>query len=821
MSDAAKTVGTAPSVDELLSYLNAAPDALFVVSDDGLIRYATSQLCALFGYSEAELVGQPVELLMPRRFRPRHREHMRRFLQDPALRDMGSGLDLWGLTRDGVEFPIDVRLSPVESRDSTHVVATVRDATGRHLVERSLWNILETSLNEIYLFDASSLRFVQVNRGARHNLGYTMSELEQMTPVDVKPEFTVEAFEAMIAPLRSGNRRLLVFESVHKRKDGSLYPVEVHLQKMQLDTSSVFVAIILDLTERRRSQSIDEARTKVLEHIAAGHDLDDVLAKLCSITETQAPQLRVSVRTLESPGVLRFRCAPSLPDSFVEAHDSDGIQSETSCCAIAATERRLVVVEDIESQGLCDRERKLARQSGLRACWSEPILSAEGEVLGTVVSYLDEARRPTEAEVALLHNANSLACIALERAAAAQKLEEANEDLERRVLERTDDLNATLQQLQLAKDEAERATTTKSRFLAAASHDLRQPLQSLGLYLSALDLQEDPRGAAEIRSKMRGSLETMGDLLGALLDISKLDSGSVTPEERDFSLGDLLTTVAHQARPHAEAKGLELEIVLDGSPCIAHTDPTLLQRVVENFVGNAIRYTQTGGIQLVCRSSGEAARVEVVDSGPGIPKHELETIFEEYYQLENPSRDRDKGLGLGLAIAKHIGRLLDLRLDVRSEIGRGSTFSVEVPLGTGVAESAPEADDVLTGSSTATRVLLIDDDPAVLDSTSILLEVLGFELETAEDGSAALEAIRAGGPPDVVVTDFRLPGMSGVEVIEQIRAAVGRAVPAIIMTGDTTGVGSLGIECCEVLNKPVDADELIELIHQSVGAKEG
>ncbi len=235
---------------------------------------------------------------------------------------------------------------------------------------------------------------------------------------------------------------------------------------------------------------------------------------------------------------------------------------------------------------------------------------------------------------------------------------------------------------------ANQANLVKSRFLAAASHDLRQPLQSVGLYLSVLLRRFDDPGVHEVGGKMRQSLDTMTELLETLLDLSALDSGAITPEVESFAVQGCLDRVALALSAHAEEKGLALRI----EPCsvFVRSDPVLLQRIVENFVNNAVRYTDAGEVRVACHVDGDEVRIDTVDNGIGIPEAELKSVFDEYFQLESPMRDQRNGVGLGLSIVKHIAQLLGHQIGVTSVVGEGSTFSVHVP------RAGPPADDAGT-----------------------------------------------------------------------------------------------------------------------------
>ena len=382
------------------------------------------------------------------------------------------------------------------------------------------------------------------------------------------------------------------------------------------------------------------------------------------------------------------------------------------------------------------------------------------------------------------------------------------------------ELKAAAAALRVAKEEADRATGIKTRFLAAASHDLRQPLQSVGLYLSVMSRQVDDPKAQEIGIKMRQSLDTMGEILDALLDISKLDSGSIVAEPCEFPLQKLLDQIAADNSPLAAEKGLSLHI--EPTPLIVKSDPALLRRIIENFVGNALRYTESGEISIFTRSNGDSASIDVSDTGVGIPEDALETIFEEYFQLENPVRDRSKGLGLGLAIVRHIARLLDHKLDVHSVPGQGSTFSVSLPQVGVVSEAVtePVLSDASTTTDYAATVLIVDDDPAIIDATVMLLKIEGFDVQSALHGDEALAKIEDGLRPDIVVSDYRLPGLNGIEVVRRIRHLVGEDLPTILITGDTSAkeITAANLARCTVLHKPINSERLISLIHESCGS---
>jgi len=368
-------------------------------------------------------------------------------------------------------------------------------------------------------------------------------------------------------------------------------------------------------------------------------------------------------------------------------------------------------------------------------------------------------------------------------------------------------------QLRASVSEAERANALKSRFLAAASHDLRQPLQAATLYLSVLAKQSTEPGHQGLCSKMRTPLHVMSSILDALLDISMLDSGAVIPKRTDFRLSSILERIATDLRPLAQEKKLNFDY-----PQVdieVNSDPTLLERIVENLASNALRYTAEGGIAIRAERIGQFARISVVDTGIGIPEQALDRIFDEYFQFDNPARNIKKGLGLGLSIVNRLAKLLNHPIHVDSAVGKGSTFAVDVPLAQQAVLTPATASVISTSADRRLGVLFIDDDAAVADSLSLVLKAGGLDAVSAADGNEAIARLEQGFRPDVVLSDYRMPNENGLVVVGRLRQVLGNDTPAIIMTGDTSlrHIESQNIAKLSVVQKPVDPDVLIALIH--------
>jgi PAS domain S-box-containing protein len=370
-----------------------------------------------------------------------------------------------------------------------------------------------------------------------------------------------------------------------------------------------------------------------------------------------------------------------------------------------------------------------------------------------------------------------------------------------------------------ARNEADSANRAKSAFLAAASHDLRQPMQTLSLLNTALSRAAEPGSrSADIAVAAAVALSSMAELLNALLDISKLEAGAVKPDVEDCSVQRIFERLQTQFAAQAEAKGLKL--LVDDCDDVVHTDPTLLEQIVQNLLANAIRYTKRGKIRLRCLHENAFVRIDVLDTGIGIPGHELQSIFEEFYQAPREKGERREGLGLGLSIVRRVADLLDIRLEVQSTPGRGSRFSLDVPRGVlpSAAEPPVSAQALLGHGRDGLTVLVIDDDYAVADATALLLEVEGYRPYVAaslNDARARIgELLKA---PDLIICDYQLGSSpNGVETIRVLRSLSKRPIPALLVTGDTSSAAlKVGgqLEDCGILSKPIDGAKLLALLN--------
>ena len=495
----------------------------------------------------------------------------------------------------------------------------------------------------------------------------------------------------------------------------------------------------------------------------------------------------------EATQAFHLRTSHGLEAELIEVLRAAPIPRNQGAIGRAVAELKPIQIPDIMERPdlVLARARPVLKRLGHRSILALPLLREQRVFGGLVVSRRQVGSLPPEV-VNLLETFAAQSGLAIHNARLFRETEEKSRQLEL-------------------------ANLARSRFLAAASHDLRQPLHTLSLYSASLKLHASDGAIGEIASHINKALASLSALVDSLLDISKLDAGAVQPEMQNVSLRAVIERIEADYRPVANGKGLEFHVV--APDLLAESDPVLLERLVRNLVDNAFKYTAAGNVTLAAELAGGMVRIGVRDTGPGIPAAERERIFEEFYQIGNPERDRVQGLGLGLAIVQRIAQLLGLALTLESEPGRGSTFAVTVPRATDRRASprAPSPQEqaaprVLDGA----RILVIDDETDVRAGMRSLLEPLGCRVAVCSGYADAERLIDQDGLEDVhlIVSDFRLRAHeSGIDTVRRLRERLGN-VPALLVSGDTAPerlreAQSSGLP---LLHKPVSADKLTEAI---------
>lgn len=376
-----------------------------------------------------------------------------------------------------------------------------------------------------------------------------------------------------------------------------------------------------------------------------------------------------------------------------------------------------------------------------------------------------------------------------------------------------------------ARDSAVRANEVKSRFLAAASHDLRQPLQTLWILQGVLARALKSTDLAPQVAMLEEVVRSMDQMLSALIDINRLEKGAIQPVIRDFPLQEIIPHLRSEFGYAAVSKSLILQI--EDSSEFARSDPMLLPVILRNLLGNAIKYTQRGTIQLCVRADGSKLFIDVIDTGPGIPVEHLQRIFDAFYQVDNPNHDQRQGVGLGLSIVQTICRLLDHTVTIDSRVGEGSTFTVQLArgvvtefpaeqIGISALTPAPQTDVI--------KVLHIEDDPGIARSMGMLLRLEGYEVIAAASRDEALQLIEKDGlRPDLILSDYHLPmGFTGDEIVAEIAARLQFKPPTIILTGDIADrhVAKAKLIADRILPKPANINLLLREMETLLAKRE-
>jgi signal transduction histidine kinase/ActR/RegA family two-component response regulator len=550
------------------------------------------------------------------------------------------------------------------------------------------------------------------------------------------------------------------------------------------------------LQRRAAEQSIEQlnALREVGQALGSTLDLETVLATVV----TQAVRLSAAdggaiYEYDEATQALRLRTSHGLEADLVEVLRAAPIPRNQGAVGRAVGELKPVQIPDIGARPelMLERARPVLARLGYRSVLAVPLLR-EHTVFGGLVVARREAGNFADEIVNLLQTFAAQSGLAIHNARLFRETEEKSRQLEL-------------------------ANLARSRFLAAASHDLRQPLHTLSLYSAALKLHASDGPSGEIAIHINKALASLSALVDSLLDISKLDAGAVQPDLQNVNLRTVIERIEAEYRPVANGKGLEFHVV--AADALVETDPVLLERLVRNLVDNAFKYTAAGGVTLTAERGSSMARIVVRDTGLGIPSAERERIFEEFYQIGNPERDRVQGLGLGLAIVQRLAQLLGLTLTLESEPGRGSTFAVALPRAT-ERRASPRAsaarEEAALLALDGARILVIDDESEVRAGMRALLEQLGCRVSVCSGYADAERLLEQDGLEDVhvIVSDFRLRAHeSGIDTVRRLRERLGE-VPALLVSGDTAPerlreAHSSGLP---LLHKPVSADELTEAI---------
>lgn len=817
-----------------------APDAMLLIDRAGRIVLANDEAERLFGYTQQELVGAPVEMLVPEYLRSRHVAHRARYLTAPVTRPMGVGLELYGVRKDGREVPVDIKLSHYPTKDGGTVMSAIRDITARKQAETQLHlqtTALEAAANGIVITDRQGI-IVWVNPAVTPLTGYTAQELLGQNLRLLKSDHHDTAFfQNLWGTIITGE--IWHGEMINRRKDGSLYTEEQTIAPVRDSRGQIthFIAIKQDVTARKQADAdLASAHTELARLYETTKDLaarwealftlsrllnrslelDEVFGTFARAVKSYVPYDRLGVILPEGD---RLMVAYSVAHPPLASHQGQS-WPKTNDTAIEwiLSHKASRLVRDLVTEAGFRDETYLA-QEGVRSALGLPLVVG-GQVLG--VFFLDnlttEAYSSRDIE-RLVPLADQVA-IVIEHSRLWGSLQRHAEELRREVEERKR-AEAALQQ---AKSAAEAASRAKGEFLTMMSHEIRTPLNAvIGMTELTLDtaLTTEQR---EFLQVVQSSSETLLTVINDILDLSRIEAGQMTIEDVGFDLREVVEGVAEILSIRAHKKGLELTCYVDPVlPLRVRGDPTRLRQVLVNLVGNAIKFTERGEVTIQVEQTRTEVpgriglHVSVADTGIGISSHQQARIFDPFAQADATMTRRFGGSGLGLSISKALMELMGGRVWVESEVGKGSTFHCDLI----VRVAEPEAETVRAGRGTYPdlrdiTVLVVDDNPTNRLILHRTLETWGMSIAEAPGGEEALALLRAPHAGyQVVILDHHMPGTDGVAVARAIRQDSRLQGIKLVMLSSWEGLPAavreeLGITV--VLTKPVKQSKLLDML---------
>ncbi|MEO8934669.1 MAG: PAS domain S-box protein [Xanthomarina sp.] len=646
------------------------------------IIYANTAFETLSGYSLEEILGQKSRFL---RAHDKDQKSIKK-IEIALKKGESTHVVLRNYRKDGSMFWNDLQITPIINNLGvvSHFIEIQNNITARKIAQETqahLATILDESLNEIYVFDSKTFKFLSANYGALKNLDYSLEELKSMTPMDIKLDVNLSQFEKRIDGLLKRKIEKLDFETTHKRRDGTTYPVEVHLQMSNVEDNEVFVAVTLDISERKKQEAFKVRQNHILESIALDAPLHTILNDVVGLIEAQSEDTFVSLLLLDADRQnLQAIVAPSLPDRY--GINIQGLLTNKYLDAGKAQNflKEENIVSDIENNQLWESYKDLVLPLGLKSSWTIPIVSSKNNVLGVFAIYRKECQDFSDLNKQVLSVGNKLAGIAIEKDLTNRYIENTQKHLENYAKDLKEQVEEQTQELQDALKNEKELNELKTKFLSLVSHEFKTPLS--GILTSAMLLrkytmvdQQDKRD--KHINTITNIVNNLNNILNDFLSVEKLESGRVSYHFKTFKLSKVLNEVVYNANMLLK-DGQKIKYPENIDELSMLQDERVLELTLSNIIHNAIKYSsENSNIAIEVIQDVNETVFKIKDEGVGIPEADQKNIFNRYFRAENVLTIQGTGIGLNI-VRGHIENLGG-RIYFTSTEGVGSVFTITLP----------------------------------------------------------------------------------------------------------------------------------------------